>query len=380
MTKRRYEHNFKMEAIKLVESGRKATEVSRDLDIPIQTLTKWLSKYREGGEASFVGSGKLTPVKQTEVELQKRLKELEEENRILKKANAHLCQRPEIIYEFIYQHRHEFRVTKMCKVLGVSKSGYYDWKKRPASSQQKRRDRLKKEIYKVYIGSQKRYGSPKITKELMKEGIKVSQRTVTRLMKEMGIRSITKKKYKATTDSKHNLPIYPNLLNQRFKVEKPGVVWVSDITYIYTREGWVYLATVMDLFSRRIIGWSMSNRMTKDLVISALERAFTAQKPTAGLIHHSDRGSQYASIEYQNILRENEIITSMSRKGNCYDNACIESFHSIIKKELIHHCNFQTRNEAMFSIIEYIVTFYNSKRIHSTLNYLSPLEFEKMFS
>nr|WP_244898650.1 IS3 family transposase [Staphylococcus lutrae] len=280
----------------------------------------------------------------------------------------------------MYQHRHEFRVTKMCKVLGVSKSGYYDWKKRPASSQQKRRDRLKKEIYKVYIGSQKRYGSPKITKELMKEGIKVSQRTVTRLMKEMGIRSITKKKYKATTDSKHNLPIYPNLLNQRFKVEKPGVVWVSDITYIYTREGWVYLATVMDLFSRRIIGWSMSNRMTKDLVISALERAFTAQKPTAGLIHHSDRGSQYASIEYQNILRENEIITSMSRKGNCYDNACIESFHSIIKKELIHHCNFQTRNEAMFSIIEYIVTFYNSKRIHSTLNYLSPLEFEKMFS
>ncbi|PNZ35107.1 IS3 family transposase, partial [Staphylococcus lutrae] len=134
-------------------------------------------------------------------------------------------------------------------------------------------------------------------------------------MKEMGIRSITKKKYKATTDSKHNLPIYPNLLNQQFKVEKPGVVWVSDITYIYTREGWLYLATVMDLFSRRIIGWSMSNRMTKDLVISALERAFTAQQPTAGLIHHSDRGSQYASIEYQNILRENEIITSMSRKG-----------------------------------------------------------------
>ncbi|ARJ50125.1 hypothetical protein B5P37_01560 [Staphylococcus lutrae] len=199
-------------------------------------------------------------------------------------------------------------------------------------------------------------------------------------MKEMGIRSITKKKYKATTDSKHNLPIYPNLLNQQFKVEKPGVVWVSDITYIYTREGWLYLATVMDLFSRRIIGWSMSNRMTKDLVISALERAFTAQQPTAGLIHHSDRGSQYASIEYQNILRENEIITSMSRKGKCYDNACIESFHSIIKKELIHHCNFQTRNEVMFRIIEYIVTFYNSKRIHSTLNYLSPLEFEKMFS
>ncbi|MGV2876559.1 IS3 family transposase, partial [Macrococcus capreoli] len=162
------------------------------------------------------------------------------------------------MYDFIDKHRHEFRVTKMCEVLGVSKSGYYDWKKREDSSQQKRREALKKEIYKIYIGSQKRYGSPKITKKLREQGHNVSQRTVTRLMKDMNIRSITKKKYKATTNSKHNLPIYPNLLNQQFKVEKLGVAWVSDITYVYTREGWLYLATVMDLFSRRIIGWAMS--------------------------------------------------------------------------------------------------------------------------
>ncbi|MCU7558669.1 IS3 family transposase [Macrococcus sp. TMW 2.2395] len=278
------------------------------------------------------------------------------------------------------KHRHEFRVTKMCEVLGVSKSGYYDWKKREDSSQQKRREALKKEIYKIYIGSQKRYGSPKITKKLREQGHNVSQRTVTRLMKDMNIRSITKKKYKATTNSKHNLPIYPNLLNQQFKVEKLGVAWVSDITYVYTREGWLYLATVMDLFSRRIIGWAMSSRMSKELVISALERAYVTQEPKAGLIHHSDRGSQYASVEYQKKLREKEITTSMSRKGNCYDNACIESFHSIIKKELIHHCDYKTRNEAMFSIMEYIVTFYNSTRIHSTLNYLSPIDFEKKYA
>nr|QHW12303.1 IS3 family transposase [Macrococcus canis]QHW12314.1 IS3 family transposase [Macrococcus canis] len=268
----------------------------------------------------------------------------------------------------------------MCEVLGVSKSGYYDWKKREDSSQQKRREALKKEIYKIYIGSQKRYGSPKITKKLREQGHNVSQRTVTRLMKDMNIRSITKKKYKATTNSKHNLPIYPNLLNQQFKVEKLGTAWVSDITYVYTREGWLYLATVMDLFSRRIIGWAMSSRMTKELVISALERAYMTQEPKAGLIHHSDRGSQYASVEYQKKLREKEITTSMSRKGNCYDNACIESFHSIIKKELIHHCDYKTRNEAMFSIMEYILTFYNSTRIHSTLNYLSPIEFEKKYA
>lgn len=268
----------------------------------------------------------------------------------------------------------------MCKVLGVSKSGYYDWKKHEDSAQQKRREALKKEIYKIYIGSQKRYGSPKIINKLREQGHNVSQRTVTRLMKDMNIRSITKKKNKATTNSKHNLPIYPNLLNQQFKVEKLGTAWVSDITYVYTREGWLYLATVMYLFSRRIIGWAMSSRMTKELVISALERAYMTQEPRDGLIHHSDRGSQYSSVEYQKKLREKEITTSMSRKGNCYDNACIESFHSIIKKELIHHCDYKTRNEAMFSIMEYILTFYNSTRIHSILNYLSPIEFEKKYA
>ncbi|HDV5965876.1 TPA: IS3 family transposase, partial [Staphylococcus pseudintermedius] len=190
--------------------------------------------------------------------------------------------------------------------------------------------------------SQKRYGSPKITQLLRRHGHTVTQRTVSRLMKALGIRSITKKKYKATTHSKHHLPIYPNLLNQQFRVSQPGSVWVADITYVYTKEGWLYLATVMDLFSRRIIGWAMAPRMTKALVISALNKAYTIQEPREGLIHHSDQGSQYASIEYQNLLREKEIQSSMSRKGNCYDNACIASFHSIIKKELIYHQNIRT--------------------------------------
>ncbi|WP_414715534.1 IS3 family transposase, partial [Staphylococcus pseudintermedius] len=196
------------------------------------------------------------------------------------------------IYKFIYEHRHEFRVVKMCQVLGVSRSGYYDWTNRKPSARIVKREGLKK----------------------------------------LGIRSITKKKYKATTHSKHQLPVSTNLLNQQFKVSQPGSVWSTDITYVYTKEGWFYLATVMDLFSRRIIGWAMAPRMTKTLVISALNKAYTIQEPREGLVHHSDQGSQYASIEYQNLLREKGIQSSMSRKGNCYDNACIASFHSIIKK------------------------------------------------
>ncbi|WP_158737298.1 IS3 family transposase [Alteribacillus sp. YIM 98480] len=188
------------------------------------------------------------------------------------------------------------------------------------------------------------------------------------------------KKYKATTNSKHSYPVFPNLLNQEFQVNKPGAVWVSDITYVWTNEGWLYLATVMDLFSRRIIGWEMSKRMTKDLTITALQRAINQQEPQEGLIHHSDRGSQYAANEYQAILRSYKMTTSMSRKGNCYDNVCIESFHSVIKKELIFHQKYRTRKEAKRSIFAYIMTFYNYKRIDSSIGYLSPIAYEKKYA
>src|SRR5699024_273686 len=299
--------------------------------------------------------------------------------RNLKKGYGHLRQRPEVIYDFIEKHRHVFRVVKMCQVLGVSKSGYYHWRKREKSNQQLRREELTRQIKEVYINSRSIYGSPKITKKLNQKGIDVSQKTVTRIMKAEGIRSKTVKKYKATTNSKHSLPIYPNLLNQEFQVDAPGNVWVGNITYIHTNEGWLYLATIIDLYSRRILGWHMSHRMTKELVILALKRAIGRQKPTEGLIHHSDRGSQYASHEYQKILREHNMITSMRRKANCYDNACIESFHSIIKRELIHLKKYFTRQQAIDEIIEYIESFYNYERIHSNNDYRSPLEKERAY-
>lgn len=268
----------------------------------------------------------------------------------------------------------------MCTTLGVSKSGFYEWLGREWPPRKQRKAKLKRRIKAIHKQSKARYGSPKITALLRRDGYVVSERTVTRYMKEMGIRSKTVKKYKATTHSKHDLPVYPNLLDQNFTVSRRGAVWVSDITYVPTKAGWLYLATVMDLYSRRIIGWAMSDRVTKALVIRALKRACQTQAPTPGLIHHSDRGSQYAALDYQALLRKNGITTSMSRKGNCYDNACIESFHSIIKKELIHHENYATGKAASMSILEYIVSFYNYERVHSYLDYLSPVEYEKRYA
>lgn len=267
----------------------------------------------------------------------------------------------------------------MCQVLGVSKSGYYEWLKRPVSNQKKAKAKLVAKIRRIHLQSRGIYGSPKITKVLDSEGIKVSQKTVSKIMKENNIKSKTVKKYKATTNSNHQLPVSPNLLNQNFRVDAPGKVWVADITDIWTSQGWLYLATVMDLYSRRILGWAMDKRMTKELVISALQRAIDRQPPKEGLIHHSDRGTQYCSKAYRTLLHKHGIISSMSRKGNCYDNACIESFHSIIKKEWIFHEKYRTRDQAKESILEYMLHFYNCRRIHGTIGYKTPIAYEKEY-
>jgi putative transposase len=267
----------------------------------------------------------------------------------------------------------------MCKVLGVSKSGYFKWLKRPKSNQQKKHEKLSQKILQTHLEFKHRYGSVKIAKTLNKRGVKVSERTVSRIMTKNNWKSCTVKKYKATTNSKHKHPVSENVLDRQFKVSKPNQSWVTDITYIPTNEGWLYLASVMDLYSRKIVGWSMDKTMTKELVMDSLKMAYKRQKPAKGLVHHSDRGVQYASVEYQNLLKQYQMTGSMSRKGNCYDNACIESFHGILKRELVYQTRYKTRLEAKKSLFEYIEFFYNSKRIHSTLNYHTPNEFEKMY-
>lgn len=269
-------------------------------------------------------------------------------------------------------------MKKMCKVLKISKSGYYEWRKHKPSKRQQENKLLLGHVEEVYRQSRGTYGSPRVKVELNEQGIGCGKNRVARIMKENGIQAKTKKKYKATTDSRHSYPVVENLLKDTAKVNSPNSVWVSDITYISTDEGWLYLAVIMDVFCRKIIGWSMKARLTQDLVIDAFKQAVIKRVVISGIIHHSDQGSQYAGTEYQKILNEHGIMPSMSRKGNCYDNAHVESFFHTLKTELIYGQRYRTRQEAMLSIFEYIEVFYNRKRRHSALGYKSPVEFERL--
>ena len=267
----------------------------------------------------------------------------------------------------------------MCTTLEVSRSGFYAWLKREPSERQKWDARLTELIREIHKNSRGTYGAPRIHRELKARGIKCGLNRVARLMKETGLRSKVAKKFKATTNSKHNHPVGPNLLNQDFTTDSPNTIWISDITYIWTDEGWLYLATTMDLYSRAVVGWSMDSRMKSDLVVNALNMALGSREPAAGLIHHSDRGVQYAAKPFQKLLSANGIVCSMSRKGNCYDNAVQESFYHSLKTELVHHEHYRTREQARASIFDYIATFYNRERIHSSIGYMSPLDFELLF-
>lgn len=279
-------------------------------------------------------------------------------------------------FKFISDHRETFRVGLMCKVLEVAASAFYAWLKRPESNRSKENRRLESKIRLIHAESNNIYGSPKIHDALKCQGETCGVTRVAGIMKKAGIKSRTKKKCKTTTNSHHKYPVAPNLLNQNFKASSPNSIWVADITYIWTSEGWLYLATLMDLFSRRIVGWSMSNRMTQTLTIDALKMAISKRKDVNGLIHHSDRGSQYAATAYQKILNDNGILCSMSRKGSCYDNAVMESFFHSLKSEWVYHYRYFTRQQAKTSIFEYIEIFYNRQRSHSYLNYMSPHNFE----
>jgi putative transposase len=280
-------------------------------------------------------------------------------------------------FAFIQQHAEEFPVDVLCAVLEVSRSGYYAWRDRPASSQAQRREELVERIQAAHVDSQKNYGSPRIHRELRDQGIICSENTVARLMKDRGIRSRMHRRFKVqTTESRHPHPIAENRLDQQFDVPAPNQVWAADITYIPTGEGWLYLAVVIDLCSRKVVGWVADDHLRAELPAAALQMALTQRRPKGGLLHHSDRGVQYACDEYQAILARHKLICSMSRRGNCYDNAVVESFFGTLKTELIHHHTYTTRNEARLALFEYLEVFYNRKRRHSALDYRSPAEYE----
>ena len=279
-------------------------------------------------------------------------------------------------YAWINGHRREFELTELCAALSVSASGYRSWK-RGGSPARKRLTDAQMLVLIRSIDRQWRnaYGSPRMVRELRDRGFPAGKERVERLMRDNGIRARHKRRFKATTDSKHALPVAPNLLDRNFQPAAPNQVWSADLTYIWTDEGWLYLAVVLDLFNREVVGWSIKPRMTADIVMDALTMAWFRRQPAPGLMHHSDRGSQYASHAFQARLQEYGMVCSMSRKGNCWDNAPTESFFNSLKNERVHGTRYDTRAAAKADLFDYIESFYNRKRQHSTLGYVSPVKF-----
>jgi putative transposase len=267
----------------------------------------------------------------------------------------------------------------MCRVFGISPSAYYDWERQQQCERARRDGELLASIRRIFTKFRGRYGAPRVHNELACEGVSISRKRVARLMREAGLKAKGRRKYKPTTDSNHSLPVVPNLLQRDFRAERPDMAWVSDITYLWTREGWMYLAVIVDLCSRKVVAWSLAERMSAALVCNALDAAVRLRRPKPGLLFHSDRGSQYASHAFRRRLWRHQMRQSMSRKGNCWDNAVAESFFATFKKELVRDRAFETRSHARSETFEYIDVFYNRQRAHSLLAYATPNAFEYCF-
>jgi putative transposase len=282
-------------------------------------------------------------------------------------------------FQFIDEHRDEFPVTRMCQVLSVSPSGYYAWRQRPVSAREMANRQLMEKIKTVHTESHETYGSPRVYRELREQGVLCSENRVARLMRRYHIRAKQTKQYRATTQRNRTHPIAPNVLKRDFVAQRPDQKWLADITYIATLEGWLYLASILDLCTRRIVGWAMSDRMTAELTLGALKMALRQRQPGPGLIHHSDQGSQYTDHTYQQLLEEHDIQASMNGVGSWYDNAPMESFFGTLKSEWTRHRVYRTRDEARADLFFYIEAFYNRRRRHSALGYVSPATYEHLY-
>jgi len=276
----------------------------------------------------------------------------------------------------VAEYRHDLPVAMMCRLLEIKPSGFYAWLRRPKSRRSQENDRLRKQIDVIYAESDSVYGSRKVRDELLMLGFPAGKHRIARLMRELGLKGCPKKRYRVTTQSDHGFRVAPNTLERDFTAERPNQRWAADITYLRTAEGWLYLAVVMDLYSKAIVGWSMSHRITRELVLKALLMALSARRPKEDLLHHSDRGSQYASGDFQDLLDEHGIECSMSGTGNCYDNAVVESWFGLLKREWVNRRRYRTRAEARLDVFDYIERFYIRRRPHGAAGRMSPLDYE----
>ncbi|WIX33916.1 IS3 family transposase [Salinicola sp. JS01] len=372
-TRTRYSQDYKAEALALADRVG-ISAAARELGLQSSQLYQWRAKAQQQQSAS----AREQALADENARLKRQLAEKSEELEINKKGGRVLRQTPQVKYAFIHQHRQAFSIQRMCGVLGVARSGYYAWRQcggepSPRCRQQAVLDQRVAEAFKRRKG---RSGAPRLVPDLVHDGLAVNRKTVAASLRRQGLRAKAARKFKATTNSRHSLPVAPNLLEQDFTSMAPNEKWVGDITYLATGEGWLHLAVLIDLFSRKVIGWAMSERMTADLAGGALQMALWRRKMPKKVVVHSDRGSQYCSTLYQSLLTRHDLKCSMSARGNCYDNACAESFFHSLKVEAIHGERFETRDAMRRHVFEYIEMDYNRQRRHSAIGMISPEAFE----
>ncbi|WP_088509277.1 IS3 family transposase [Burkholderia ubonensis] len=384
VSRRQYTREFKTEAVRLAESVGQH-EAARRLGVPVATLGNWCRDQRNGNTDTATGptgsapGSSRRPVNDLEAEVSRLRKELASAKldiEILPKGDGILREGVAMKYAWIDQHRDRYSVSRLCRVLGVSRSGYCQWRGRGPSRRTQANTALDAEVAAIHRANRGSYGRPRIVRQLRAQGQTASAERVRRSLQRQGLRPAYKRPYRVTTDSTHRLPVAPNLLDRRFDGWQPNQAWVSDITFVRTGEGWLYLAAILDLASRRIVGWSMSERINADLVCQALRSACWQRKPPPGLLLHSDRGAQYASRAYRKLTAAFKISMSMSRRANAWDNAPMESFFKTLKVERIYQNHYETRAQARLDIVDWIEGYYNRQRLHTSINYLTPVDYE----
>jgi transposase InsO family protein/transposase-like protein len=376
--RRAFTPEFKEQAVRIVrESGKPIATVARELDLTETALRSWVRQAEI--DAGRGASGALTTEERARGARAAAARESDVADgaRHPKKSDGLLREGEPVRFRFIAAEKATFPIRLLCRTLRVSRAGFYAWQGRAPSARAQADDQLGVEIAAIHAQTRHRYGSPRIHAELVERGCRTGRKRVARLMRVHGLAARCRRRFRVTTQSRHPFPIAPNILARQFKRPEPDQAWVTDITYIPTGEGWLYLAVILDLYSRFAVGWAMRDRITDDLTLDALGMALARRRPSPGLLIHSDRGSQYASGDYQRVLAQNEIVCSMSRRGNCWDNAVAESFFASLKVELVHDATWATRTAARAELFDYLEGFYNAQRRHSALGYLSPRAFER---
>ena len=379
MERRKFTREFKLEAVRLIkERGVSFAQASQDLSVHESQLRSWVKAFADDPQYAFPGQGQMKPEQAEIARLKREVTKLKAERDILKKAAAYFAKEIDVKFGFVAKHRGIWPADWLCGALGVSRGGFYAWLTRPRSQRSRSDEELAAKVRTSFLASDRTYGARRVWHDLLAEGVSCGLHKIQRLMRIQALRARPRRRrLPPDLGERQASAVAPNVLDRSFQAPAPNRKWIADFTYVWTAEGWLYVAAVVDLFSRRVVGWSMSAAMTAQLVADALVMAIWRRGKPDALLHHSDRGSQYSSEQFQRLMTDHGVVCSMSRSGNVWDNAAMESFFSSLKTERTARKMYRSRDEAKADVFDYIERFYNPKRRHSTIGYMSPMEFER---